>query len=248
MNTIKHLCVSFLLLSSLFSASQKSVILKNVNSRANELKHELNASEDSLILKGERNIYRVEIFNQEFRLEFKTNTKDLRIPLQEIPVGRFVTLVRLRDKIIAISLLRNENYDVIKPPALELDVVAKTRKVIPPKTREKKVKETVTKASLVVRKIKGYWIVKVSRGHLGEKVTRRFAKENEIEKLIAHTEHEIKTKAGKFNNITIWEVYDIAEFKRLKAMDKDIVRTVKSNAFNFTPHYETKSKVDIDSN
>ena len=104
--------VLLLLTTSVYS--QKSTLLQNVNVRANELKHRLNKTGDSLILEGERSIYKVEIFNKDFEHSLIVKDSKIKIPLNNIPVGRFVVEAALPDKLIIITLLRNEAL----PPAI----------------------------------------------------------------------------------------------------------------------------------
>jgi len=59
---ILYTIVFLLLTTSIYG--QKSTLLQNINVRAKELKHSLNKTGDSLILEGERTIYKVEIFNK----------------------------------------------------------------------------------------------------------------------------------------------------------------------------------------
>jgi len=108
--------IAFLLLTTL-AYCQKSTLLQNVNTRAKELKHKLNHTGDSLILKCERTIYKVEIFNRDFEKSYMVRGSEVKIPLREIPVGRFVIEAVLPDRLIVITLLRNEiiNAPTSKP-------------------------------------------------------------------------------------------------------------------------------------
>ena len=100
-----------LILLATLAYGQKSTLLQNVNFRAKELKHHLNDAGDSLTLESERPIYKVEIFNSSFeKSQIVKNTK-VTIPLQDIPVGRFVVEAALPDRLIVITLLRNEIID-----------------------------------------------------------------------------------------------------------------------------------------
>ena len=87
---------------------QKSTLLQNVNVRAKELKHSLNKTGDSLILEGKRTIYKVEIFNNNYEESLIVKDSKVTIPLNNVPVGRFVVEAALPDRLIVITLLRNE--------------------------------------------------------------------------------------------------------------------------------------------
>ena len=95
----------FLFLTA-FMYGQNSTLIQNVNFRAKELKHGLNKSGDSLLLEGERIIHSVDIFNAHFEKNFAVNNSSASIPLEEIPVGRYTTEVKLDDKLIIITLLQ----------------------------------------------------------------------------------------------------------------------------------------------
>ena len=58
---IKSKLILAFLLISCFAFCQKTRLIKNINYRAEELKHYLNKSEDSLILEGERTIFSVNL-------------------------------------------------------------------------------------------------------------------------------------------------------------------------------------------
>ena len=122
----------FLLLTTL-AYCQKTTLLQNTNPRAKELKHKLNKTGDSLILEGERTIYRVEIFNQEYGKAISVKNSKIIVALDDIPKGRFVVEATLIDKLILITLLRNESYneeELIVPiiPKEEVAVVNKVDK------------------------------------------------------------------------------------------------------------------------
>ncbi|MUU78879.1 hypothetical protein [Winogradskyella endarachnes] len=101
----------FLLLASLVYG-QKSTLYQNVNVRAKELKHNLNKTGDSLILKCERTIYEVVVFNDDFERVVKVRNKEITIPIADVPVGRYIVEALLSDKLIVITLLRNEPFEL----------------------------------------------------------------------------------------------------------------------------------------
>lgn len=100
----------FVLLASIVYG-QKSTLYQNVNVRAKELKHNLNNTGDNLIFKCERTIYEVVIFNDDFERVIKVRDNDVVIPIADVPVGRYIVEALLSDKLIVITLLRNEPFD-----------------------------------------------------------------------------------------------------------------------------------------
>lgn len=101
--------VFFLLTSVIYG--QKSTLYQNVNVRAKELKHKLNESGDSLIFKCERTVYEVVIFNDDFERVIKVRDTEAKIPIADVPVGRYIIEALLSDKLIVMTLLRNESFD-----------------------------------------------------------------------------------------------------------------------------------------
>lgn len=90
---------------------QQSRLFQNVNYRAKELKHRLNKAGDSLTLEGERTIYKVEIFNKNFEQTISVDGFKVIIPLTDIPLGRFVVQASLPDKLIVLTLLRDNDMN-----------------------------------------------------------------------------------------------------------------------------------------
>lgn len=159
---MRTLCTAVFLLLTIFSYSQKSTLLQNVNIRAKELKHHLNKTEDSLILEGERTIYKVEIFNRDFERTIVVKDSKVKIPLKDIPVGRFVVEAVLPDRLVVITLLRNEslNQPLNRPlPKRKISLfgdapLASNEPKITPKKKaiEPKIAEVVKKANAIAKK------------------------------------------------------------------------------------------------
>ena len=105
-----HFIVLFLLSSLVYG--QKSELIQNVNNRAKELLHHLNTSEDSIIFKSERTIYEIMIFNDDFERIIKVKDTEAKILIADIPVGRYAVEAVLIDKLIVITLLRNESFNL----------------------------------------------------------------------------------------------------------------------------------------
>ncbi|EDP72286.1 hypothetical protein FBALC1_14332 [Flavobacteriales bacterium ALC-1] len=159
---MRTLCTAVFLLLTTLSYCQKSTLLQNVNIRAKELKHHLNKTEDSLILVGERTIYKVEIFNKDFERTIIVKDSKVKIPLKDIPVGRFVVEAVLPDRLVVITLLRNEslNQPLNRPmPRRKISLfgdapLAAAKPKITPKKKavEPKIAEVVKKANVTIKK------------------------------------------------------------------------------------------------
>lgn len=241
-----RLLTILLLFLAPFVYGQRSTLLKNINYRASELYHSLNESGDTLILRGERTIDKVEIFNNSFQKAYIVNSLDTKIPLDDIPTGRFVTEVKVKDKLIIITLLRhddleeeqeittvetNEQNNIFGQSTYENKSEGKS---IP----EYKIEETPNKP--IPKPVKFYWIVKhINKGHSSSKKMRIGDKEV-VDQMIAQHKIDLKSKAGKYNKLTIWEVYDTSEFLRFKSQHPDYATVKEADCFNTDPFYKSE--------
>lgn len=239
----KGSAILFLFLT-LSTYSQNSTLLQNINYRASELKHGLNKTSDTLILEGERIIDKVEIFNNDFQRTFIVDNKKTKIPLADIPVGRFVTEVKVKDKLIIITLLRHKILNDLEAE-YNSEKYTSTNELTLQNHAEGKVlsaantKEILEKPPIKV--VKFYWIVKyINKGHSSSKKMRIGDKEV-VDRMIAQHKIDLKSKAGKRNKLTIWEVYDTSAFLRYKNQNPDFASTTESDCFNVVPFYKTEN-------
>lgn len=290
----------FLLLTTI-TYGQKSTLLQNVNIRAKELKHHLNKTGDSLVLEGERTIYKVEIFNKDFERSITVKDSKVTIPLADIPVGRFVVEAVLPDRLIVITLLRNEPLNpAINKPRLKkkvslfgdpspIQVTETTPEKQPTKEKlaivNKKEKaivnkniaaadvkapegidiessfvemestviainrtpsnESSTNAQTLVQNsghinVEAYWIVyETNKGNSSGR-QMRFGDQALVDKMISHINLDKKTVTGKFNQLTIWEIYDVSKFLRYKMRNSNDFSEA-SESFNPTPYFKTEN-------
>lgn len=240
---------AFLLLLATVVYGQKSTLLKNINYRASELHHSLNKVGDTLILKGERTIDKVEIFNSDFQKAYIVNRLDTKIPLTDIPVGRFVTEVKVNNKLIIITLLRHENFDNESDltETTEIDT-EEQNSIFGQSTHQNKSEgksisnldsEDVIDESLD-KPIRFYWIEKqINKGHSSSK-KMRIGDREVVDKMIAQHKIDLKSKAGKHNKLTIWEVYDTSKFLRFKKHNPDYATVKKADCFNTDPFYKSE--------
>ena len=299
--------IVFLLLTML-SYCQKSTLLQNVNIRAEELKHSLNKTGDSLILEAERTIYRVEIFNRDFEKSLMVKDYKIKIPLRDIPVGRFVIEAVMPDRLIVITLLRNEIIDhptnaprtprkvslfgdttlasnekptsepkinTTEPKLAEVsdtkkattkEEVAITKKE-PVVKANNSVSSTIAKPTIVdiestvielkrpanpsqlsssqqlqgnsgPRIVQAYWIVYQTNNRHSSGREMRFGDEALVDKMIAHINLDKRTHAGKDNELTVWEIYDVSAFLRYKMRNpNDYTQVV--DCFNAVPYFKS---------
>ncbi|WP_299125121.1 hypothetical protein [uncultured Winogradskyella sp.] len=304
---------AFLLLTTL-GYGQKSTLLQNVNTRAKELKHKLNDTGDSLILKCERTIYRVEIFNKDFEKSLIVKDSKVKIPLKDIPVGRFVVEAVLPDRLIVITLLRNEiinnpvnitrpnrkvslfgdttlasNDTSVTTPEVKIEepklaVVNKKEQVIDKKPIKINRKVASAKKKPIVRatrnltslkpresllelestvidlkrpannnrlssahnlqpnsankRVQAYWIVYQTNNRHSSGREMRFGDDALVDKMISHINLDKRTVAGKDNELTVWEIYDVSAFLKYKMKNPDDY-SKEAECFNKVPYFKT---------
>lgn len=228
---MKKGCTLLLLFLAVFTYGQKSTLIQNTNFRAKGLKHSLNSTGDSLVLSSDQNIYKVEIFNSEFDKTFFVDSHQAKVPLMDIPLGRFVTEVKVNDKLILITLLRHEVIN-----QTDNDHIALTQN-----TEAKKVTLISQNNGKERPNVRFYWIVKnINKGHSSSKIMR-IGDLQVVEKMIKQHQIDLKTKAGRLNNLTVWEVYDTTKFMRFKRQNSDYANANSADVdcFNTIPYYKT---------
>lgn len=314
---ILHILVFLLLTSSVYG--QKSTLIQNVNVRAKELKHSLNKTGDSLILEGERTIYKVVIFNKDYEQSLTVKDSKIIIPLNNIPVGRFVIEAAMPDRLIVITLLRNEairsainkpqqrrktslfgdaplktvitkstpKKEVIEPKVAVINKVSgidkktnivdnkvavidkqlsttnktvtmpdKKSSIIDDISRVNKTEltaidknktvynEKLTKVKNTLqnsghRIVESYWIVyKTNNGHSSGKIMQ-FGNHQFVEKMISKINLDKRTKAGKSNELIIYEIYNVDQFVKFKSKKLNDLNS-KEDFFNSNPYFITE--------
>lgn len=240
----KGFTILFLFLTSL-SFSQNATLLKNVDFRAKELKHNLNKTGDTLILESTRTISKVTIFNSAYEKLFLVNKNATKIPIADLPIGRFVTEVKIHEKLIIITLIQHKQLN--KKLATTTQQTTKALEegdkiAFKSQAESNKVSTANTEALLETKPkkvVKFYWIVKhINKGHSSSK-KMRFGDQAIVDKMIAQHQIDLKTKAGKHNRLTIWEVYDTSKFLRFKRQNPNYANTKVSDCFNTNPFYKS---------
>jgi len=244
---LKYSLSIILLVFTVFCFGQNNVLLQNVNPRASELKHGLNFTGDSLDFSCQRNILKVEIFNDEFERIIEVNKKHIKIPLETLPEGRFLVEAKLTDKLIVMTLIREENDKTQTQDLTEsADLASSKIDAIKVSELKKEVLEVDFNDPMATVPLqnspktpRSYWVeYLISNGNSSYK-TSRFANKAMVEKLIARNKLEINTTQGKLNNLKIWEVYNIRSFLLTRRANSDFSKIETSEYFNSTPYYSS---------
>ncbi|WP_412561635.1 hypothetical protein [Winogradskyella sp. MIT101101] len=238
---MKTICrIACLFLTTLIFG-QESSLIQNINFRAKDLKHSLNASGDSLLLESEFDISKVNIYNNTFEKTFIVEKQKAKIPLAKIPNGRFVTEVKVQDKLIIITLLRHKALNTVEDPIVDTDSEKTTtiNEITLTNEAEGKTLPITDTKEQPVRNVRFYWIVKlINKGHSSSK-KMRIGDREVVDRMIAQHKIDLKSKAGKHNELTIWEVYDTTEFMRFKRQNPDYANSQEANCFNTVPFYKS---------
>ncbi|BAO74925.1 hypothetical protein [Winogradskyella sp. PG-2] len=59
-----------------------------------------------------------------------------------------------------------------------------------------------------------------------------------VSKIIKQNKIDHKTKSGKYNELTIWEVYDTTKFMRFKRQNPDYANAENADCFNVIPFFQ----------
>lgn len=310
------------LLLTLFTYGQKSTLYQNVNVRANELKHNLNKTGDSLIFKCERTVYEVVVFNDDFERVIKVRDTDAKIPIADIPVGRYIVEALLSDKLIVMTLLRNESFDlqetsllitdssdlfgtkstpkkeeissvevavelpekeevilaITEPKPLSVneefseenvnintDLAVAGKKAKPERETLKPSKTILTRkpatSSLSFfkndvqqsaapkrstgevdnaranRVVSTYWVEYIINNGQNSQKMQKLGDQDTVDRMIRKIEIDMKTKAGRLNELVIWTVYDPPKFVIHKRINKGDFTKVPSESYQSEPYY-----------
>lgn len=247
-----RICTIFLLTVTLISSSQNISLLKNYNPKVKELNHELNQRKDSLNLKCDSKIIKVDIFNEDFDETFTVNDFKTSISLLNIPEGKFVVEVQLADKIVEMHVIKYNsdskpsysNSNILEGQGMMLDEQLNVIKSPPKRSIEYLL--TKTKASdNKSRKKKFYWILlEVNTGNNSNK-SMKLVDEYAAKKMIKRNKLVSKSNFSKSNKLYVWEIYDTTKFIKNQTANPDYINSSSSEFFNVDPYYVSPSSDDV---
>ena len=227
---------------------QTTVLLKNFNPKAKELKHQLNKSRDSLILSCEQPILKVDIFNEDFEMIVTVEGSNTKIPLHNLPIGEFVVEAKLEDKIILMEIVRYEIDTSSEQASIQqneklyesgtmLDENMKPIKSSSNNRIENMLSPGKVKKSKNTKKF--FWVVLIKNDKTGSSQTMKLVDESLVTKLIKRNKLEVNNAKDKINELRVWEVYDTSKFMRAQLADPNYFTSSSSELFNVIPYYVT---------
>jgi hypothetical protein len=100
-------------------------LYKNIDFRADELSHDLSASQDSLVLENKYLFHKVRFLNTttEKVFSFSPRVKQAAVPLEELPLGSYTVMFYQEDKIIVFQIERLLPFKINPDVRPELKVV-----------------------------------------------------------------------------------------------------------------------------
>jgi len=113
-----YVIVMFLCLSNFsFSQTTYTTLKKNINTLAYNLDHNLSSTQDSLILENKFLFRKVRISSKttEKVYDFKPAVKRAKIPLGDLPVGKYTVMFYQADKIIVFQIHRVLPFEDLAP-------------------------------------------------------------------------------------------------------------------------------------
>ncbi|MFK7832825.1 MAG: hypothetical protein AB8B52_06095 [Winogradskyella sp.] len=250
---IKNISTLFVLLLTVNLFGQNIILQKNTNPKAKVLQHNLNSTNDSLLLKCDTKILKVDIFNEDYEHVVKVDDVKMQIALQEIPDGKFIVETKLVDKIIVFGLvIYSPYYDnskkslantkVVEGKGMMLDEGLNTVNSAPNKSIEYILTGTRNKMK-VSKKQKFYWVLTKINNESGSSKTMKLVNKESADRMILKHKQELNSVSGKLNELTVWEVYNTTKFMEHQVSDPDFFYSLTSDLFNTTPYYSTNSKV-----
>ena len=118
------LILLLLINGSAYAQKTYTTIKKNLNFTANNFTHELTTTQDSLILESDVPFNKVRFLNGDFKkvFEFSSWVYKSKIPLNELPLGKYTVLFYDESKIIVFRLARLLPFDKSAEEPLEYSI------------------------------------------------------------------------------------------------------------------------------
>jgi hypothetical protein len=266
MMRVLHTTVFFLLTCILHG--QRTALFPDLKPKTQLLTPILNEAGDSLTLKSSEIIKKVQIFNIDFDQTITVGAPQVTIPLDDIPLGKFAVETYLDGNLIAYTLLREEYLDPNKAHLkrrkktslfidFSIDNMITTSRFYKSNQSEAPISSNQTpkqktKSNLASNsglnsdssdeKSQTYWILYKTNNAYGAVTVKRFADQELVDTMISNINLDKRTKAGKYNELTVWEIYNISEFINYKLKTDDTLK-VEDDSFNPQPYFKTENNL-----
>ncbi|MBC2846441.1 hypothetical protein [Winogradskyella flava] len=230
----KRLTIIIFTISSFFIYGQKTTFEKNVNYKARALTQVFNENDNSLTLKSEDTISRVDIFNDDYSNSIEVNNIETKIDLNELPIGEFIVQAKLGKKHIIMYLTKSET-NLLQPPNIEI-ILNEDTEDIKKKPDDSLLKKAEEKSEKITA---GYWIVYERYARSGSSKSMRLESKEVVAEMISKNQLELSTEIGKNNKLIVYEVYDTSKFMREQIKNRQYFKSSDSKIFNIEPYYSS---------
>jgi hypothetical protein len=88
---------------------------------------------------------------------------------------------------------------------------------------------------------KFYWILIKVNNESGSTKTMKLVDQKSVDRMIARNKLENSSAFGKFNELTVWEVYNTSKFMEQQLLNPEFMYSISSDFFNTTPYYSTQT-------
>lgn len=235
----KHFCVLIFTFFTVFIYGQRVTFQKNINNRAKALEQSLNKTGDSLILRSEKTISQVDIFNEDYMKSININSNEAKIDLNTLPEGRFIVKARLGKKRIVMYLKIHESIKNIKNTDL---ATLKETDIASVEIEAEKLSDSIATRQKNSDKTVSYWVVYESNSGSGSYRTMSLERKDEVENLISKNKLELGTKIGKNNKLVVYEVFNTSKFMRKQLRNPKYFSSSNSKVFNPEPYYASPNQ------
>lgn len=237
--------------STVILSGQNITLLKNFNPKAKELKHDLNFSQDTLMLSSESRIEKVDIFNEDFEKIVDVKNHESRISLIDLPEGIFVVEARLEDKIITMKIVKHSNEyitnDLNKSNIAEgkgmmlderLNVITSA-----PKRSIAHLLSGKKSSNISTKQQKFYWTITKVNNEIGSSKTMKLVDEKSVERMILR--NKLENDRGQSNELRVWEVHNTTKFMENQLSNPEFINSSQSDVFNPLPYYDTHTTASL---
>ncbi|WP_369992626.1 hypothetical protein [Winogradskyella sp.] len=250
-----RICTLLIFIAAFTSHGQNVTLLKNFNPKVKELKHYLNPTRDSLILRCDSKIIKVDIFNEDYDQLFEINNNSANISLENLPEGKFTVDVYLEKKIAEMHIIKRnyvEEEDIIETENSKDDdaqwkgtMLDEEMNAIDSQPRyDIEFLLTGNKPNTQAKtKQKFYWIqLEIINGTNSYK-SMKLVDEAHVLKMISKNKLETKVNRSQQNKLTVWEVYDTVKFMEKQTENPKYINSASSDIFNVNPFYVTSKNI-----
>ena len=220
-------------LSTIFSFGQQITFEKNISYASQKLNfiQKLNKTGDSLILETDsEKIKQVDILNDDYLETINLDSTKGKINLKNLAIGNYVIQARIGKHWIVMYMEKTENIETNPKQILAIKDEDPDVTIPLPKLNSD---ETIFKNNIL------YWVVYETNSSFSSGKIMSFKNVNEVQVLINKIELELKSDIGKYNKLSVYEIYDKPNFIRKQFNNQTYYKSKESELFNVLPIFNS---------